>query len=111
MAREDFEAACEHLAGPSLTQLAEDLGARTRDCPRLLEQLWGAPGSPARRDLAQVVRTAEVSGVTATGRPDAVTLAWSAEVDGRRVAVEQPALRVDGRWQLVASAVARSATG
>jgi hypothetical protein len=101
MGRADFAAACRHLAAPSVAQLAEELDAGTRDCPRLLEQRYGTLGSTARQDLADVVRTFEISGVTATEAPDAVTVAWSAEVDGRRVAIRQPAVRIGGRWQLV----------
>jgi hypothetical protein len=74
-----------------------------KNCPQLLRRIYGAPGSKQRRELGELVRTLEVEGVDATARADTVLLSWSAEAGGRRVAVKQPVLRVDGRWQLVSS--------
>jgi hypothetical protein len=105
LGREDFAAACTHLTRQSIAALAaqvDKIAPGAHDCTGLLRRLYGPPGSKARRDLGQLVRTLRVRRIDATDRGDGVLLSWSAQVGDRRVAVQQPALRVDGRWQLVA---------
>ncbi len=104
MGREDFVAACRHLTAPSIEQLAAQAQQGPTDCPSLLALLHD--GADARAALDAIVRTVRIEGVDSTARRDTVLLSWSAEVDGRRVAVEQPVLQDDGRWKLIAAPTA-----
>jgi len=106
MGREDFRAACTHLTEGSITHLAAEVdkvAPGAKDCPGLLDRLYGKPGSRTRQDLRELARTVEVSSVDTTKEPDVVLLSWSAEVRGRRVAIRQPVQRVGAKWQLVAA--------
>jgi hypothetical protein len=104
MGRQDFAGACRHLTAPSIEQLAAQARQGPLDCPSLLGVLHD--GAEAREALDTIVRTLRIEGVDATARRDTVLLSWSAEVDGERVAVEQPVLRDGGRWKLVSAPTA-----
>jgi hypothetical protein len=107
----DWSRACGHLDPESVRRLAEDAAKLTKDppedCAGQLGLIATALAGNDRRELEQIDRTARVDGVyeTEPRRADQVIIAWAAEVDGRRVAVQQPARRVDGTWKLVGAGV------
>ena len=107
----DWARACSHLDPASVEQLRKDAaklrGDVPEDCAGQLGLIATALGGDDRRQLDQIDETAKVDGVYETEPPraDQVVIAWAARVDGRRVAVQQPARRVEGTWKLVGAGV------